>query len=119
MLKNDCKNDPSKKVTLIKEIVNSISIIPDQIKRAVYIKECSKLLEVSESILVKEISTLKSRNKSIRFNNNDKDEKQASLKNKKPLKYNSEHQERNIIRFLICYGDKYLQFDEDNSDLEK
>ena len=119
LLKKDCKNDPSKKVTLIKEIVNSISIIPDQIKRAVYIKECSKLLEVSESILVKEISTLKSRNKSIRFNNNDKDEKQASLKNKKPLKYNSEHQERNIIRFLICYGDKYLQFDEDNSDLEK
>ena len=51
-------NDPLKKADSIKEIVNSISKIPDPVKRTVYIKECSKLLEIGESVLITELNKL-------------------------------------------------------------
>ncbi len=48
----DSKNDPIQKSKSIKEIVNSIAKIPDPIKRSVYIKECSGLLEMDEAVLM-------------------------------------------------------------------
>lgn len=50
----DSKNDPVKKAGVIKDLVNSISKIGDPIKRTVYIKECSNLLEIDESVLIAE-----------------------------------------------------------------
>ena len=46
LLKEETKNDPTKKAALIKEIVRSIAIIPDQITRAVFINDCSKTLNI-------------------------------------------------------------------------
>ncbi len=48
-------NDPIKRAELITEVVRSISLIPDQITRSVYIKECSKLLDIEENIVLSEI----------------------------------------------------------------
>ena len=59
LLQDECNNDPSKKAELIKEIVRSIAIIPDHITRAVYIKNCSKILQIAESILTQEVARLK------------------------------------------------------------
>jgi DNA primase len=50
--------DPLKKAQSIKEIVSTIAKIPDGIKRAVYIKESSKLLEMDESVLVAELNKI-------------------------------------------------------------
>lgn len=50
----DVKNDPVKKAEVVKEIVESISLIDDAIKRSLYIKECSRLMEISESVLIVE-----------------------------------------------------------------
>lgn len=50
--------DPLKRAESIKEIVSSIAKIPDGIKRAVYIKESSKLLSMDESVLVAELNKL-------------------------------------------------------------
>lgn len=58
VLLDEVKNDPIQKTTVIKDIVNSISLIPDNIARSVYIKECSQLLDVNEQILINEINTL-------------------------------------------------------------
>ena len=58
-MQDECNNDPSKKAELIKEIVRSIAIIPDHITRAVYIKNCSKILQIAESILTQEVARLK------------------------------------------------------------
>jgi DNA primase len=54
LLSEDAANDPIKKAGMIKEIVESISIIPDPVQRSVYIKETSSLLEISESVLLAE-----------------------------------------------------------------
>lgn len=54
ILLEEAQNDPIKRADLIKEIVASISIIPDAIARSVYIKQCSKDLEITEDILIAE-----------------------------------------------------------------
>lgn len=47
-------NDPIKRAEVIKDIVESISKVPDAIKRSVFFRECSKLLEIDEQILISE-----------------------------------------------------------------
>ena len=59
LLQEETKNDPTKKAALIKEIVRSIAIIPDHITRAVFIKDCSKTLQISEAILTQEVARVK------------------------------------------------------------
>lgn len=63
---NEAKGDPVKKATTIRAIVESISQIPDPIKRTVYIKESSVLLDIDESVLMTELNKiiLKARRKS-------------------------------------------------------
>jgi len=58
LLIEETKGDPVKKSGLIKDIVASIAKIPDPIKRSVYLKECSVLLEVDEKALHSETNKL-------------------------------------------------------------
>lgn len=55
LLIKQTENDPIARVRLISDVVHSISVIPDNITRSVYIKECSKLLDVNEEILYTEV----------------------------------------------------------------
>ncbi len=55
LLIDEAGNDPIKRAALITDIVNSISVIPDNIIRSIYIKDCSRLLDVDERILVQEV----------------------------------------------------------------
>lgn len=51
-------NDPVRRASLIGDIVRSIAIIPDNILRAVYVQECSRLLEADEKVLLREVNRL-------------------------------------------------------------
>ncbi len=62
ILLDDTKNDPIKKAALIGDIVRSISVIPDAIPRSVYIKECSKLMDIGEDVLTSEVTKLRKKN---------------------------------------------------------
>ncbi len=54
LLLEDAQGDPIKRSRLVSEIVSSIAVIPDAITRGIYIKECSKLLNVPEDALYSE-----------------------------------------------------------------
>ncbi|MGQ9846732.1 MAG: DNA primase [Bacteroidales bacterium] len=58
ILLKDTAKDPIKRGIAFKEIVKTISLIPDSLLRAIYIKETSKLLQVDEATLHQEIGTL-------------------------------------------------------------
>ncbi len=58
LLSRDASNDPIKKAEAIREIVTSISLIPDAIKRSVYIRESADLMNISESVLVTELNKI-------------------------------------------------------------
>lgn len=63
LLLDEAGNDPVKRANLISDIVRSIAIIPNQVIRAEYVKECSNLLRVEEAMLYHEINKLKSAEK--------------------------------------------------------
>lgn len=54
----DSSHDPIKKAEAIRDIVTSISLIPDPIKRSVYIQETSHLLKIQESVLLSEMNKI-------------------------------------------------------------
>lgn len=56
LLLDEAGNDPIKRANLITDIVSSISVIPDNIIRSVYIKDCSILLDIDERILIQEVN---------------------------------------------------------------
>ncbi len=58
-LKQETQNDPIKRAGVIKDIVENIAIIPDNIIRSIYIKECSGIMEIDESILQQEVNKIR------------------------------------------------------------
>jgi DNA primase len=58
LLSTEASNDPIKKADVIREIVSSIALIPDPIKRSVYIKETSDLLKIQEPVLLTELNKI-------------------------------------------------------------
>lgn len=58
ILMNEAKNDPIKKADLIRDMVTSISKIPDRIQREVYIQECARIMDISEQVLTSTLAQL-------------------------------------------------------------
>ena len=58
MLLDEAQGDPILKSRLVRDIVVSISKIADHIKRELYIKECSRIMDVSEASLFRELSQI-------------------------------------------------------------
>ncbi len=52
----DAEKDPMKRAELIKDIIQSISVIPEAITRDIYIKDCGQLLRIEEKLLVSEVA---------------------------------------------------------------
>ena len=119
LLFKDVKNDPIKRAELIKDIVQTISLIPDAIIRSEYVKECSAILEVSEQNLINELN--KNRRKILNKqagesildeNANIKQSvsEQEQLQSGKTEAF-CEPQEKDIIRILLNYGSMLLEVD--------
>ena len=64
LLLNETGDDPLKRAGLIKDIMESVAIIPDSIIRSEYIKICSQLLEKREQELIDEVIKIRNRRKS-------------------------------------------------------
>ena len=62
LLLAETNNDPIKKATLITDIIQSIALIPDNIKRSVYIQDTSNLLNIRERTLIGELNKLRIKN---------------------------------------------------------
>lgn len=58
LLLKDAQNDPIKRAAAIKDIVETVAVIPDPIYRATYIKECSRAIEMAEQTLTNEVNKI-------------------------------------------------------------
>ena len=56
LLLKECKNDPIKRAEMISNMVESITQIPDQIKRTVFIKECAMIMDIDDGVLTSEVA---------------------------------------------------------------
>ncbi|WP_179339727.1 DNA primase [Winogradskyella ludwigii] len=125
LLVKEANNDPIKKAETIRDIVNSIAKIPDQIKREIYIQECARIMDISESVLFTTLAQIN--NKQTQDNNKPKSyiSSNSSDPNEPPFEVfrNEESSrkpkvdvqfelEKKIIEILMLYGDKTEQFDD-------
>ena len=62
ILLKDAKDDPIKRAEVIREVVESIALIPDEIKVSVFIRQCSSLLDIEERILLSELNKIRLNN---------------------------------------------------------
>ena len=121
LLMNEAKNDPIKKADLIRDMVVSISKIPDRIQREIYIQECSRIMDISEQVLVSTLAQL------IQKDVVEIAKKQKSpdvsgqkpfevVKNENPIDVEKVdilyRLERKIIEILLLYGNKTEEFED-------
>ena len=59
ILLKEAGTDPIKRAGIIRDIVESIAKIPDDIKASVFIRECSHLLQVEERMLLTELNKMR------------------------------------------------------------
>ncbi|GHE48108.1 DNA primase [Sphingobacterium griseoflavum] len=59
ILLKDTGGDPIKRAEVIREVVQSIALIPDEIKVSVFIQQCSRLLEIEERVLLTELNKMR------------------------------------------------------------
>ncbi|MCG8411689.1 MAG: DNA primase [Bacteroidales bacterium] len=124
LLSKEAKSDPVKKANLISDIVRSISVIPENITRTVYIKECSSILNINEKVLYGEINKIRRRTYEKEYKRSlspDSTFQQASPSVPSFVSdIYSEAQEKELIRLLLLYGDKTLYtYQEDKYDDER
>ena len=113
-LNKDFKDDEDKKVSLIKNILKSISLIPDTLKQEIYIKKLSAVLEIDESSLFRSFSNIgvsKSLNRSSKNLNNSKIYKVEASDQRHTSSYIYQL-ERQIISILLKYGVEEIQFED-------
>jgi len=110
----DFHNDEDKKVGLIKDILRSITLIPDSLKQEVYIKKLSSILKIDEASLFRSFANIKT-NKSLKKSS-------RKLYKSKIVKVQSSEKEstssyiyqleRQIISILLKYGAEEILFED-------
>ena len=115
LLLKESLDDTVKKSSAIKDIVISISKIPDLIQQEIFVKKCSELMNVSEDVLFNVIEQEKNKNR-FRKKNNDIFKKPFELientSNRKKNDLEITYLEKQIIHILLCYGEEEAFFDE-------
>ncbi|MBU2061451.1 MAG: DNA primase [Bacteroidetes bacterium] len=118
-LMDEAKNDPIKKADLIRDMVTSISKIPDRIQREVYIQECSRIMDISEQVLVSTLAQLSQKDVAEIEKKHKQDQGKKAfdvVKNDEQVEAQKVdilyRLERKIIEILLLYGDKTEEFED-------
>ncbi len=113
VLISDTKNDPIKKANMITDIVRSVAVIPDGIKRSVYLKECSLILSVDEAVLYSEVNKIRQRRREQNWKKARSQPDQLVVPEQPTVPsivqdIYSEVEEREVIYFLLKFGNHDL-----------
>ena len=113
LLSEEAQNDPTKRSEMVLQIVQSIAVIPDIIKRQVYIKDTATLLALPEEVLTRKVAEIRKREveNNKRTNNTQEDKSTTTIVENQQEEQNLTHKERNIlnlIQVLIRYGERIL-----------
>jgi DNA primase len=117
LLMDEAKNDPVKKAGLIRDMVTSISKIPDRIQREIYIQECSRIMDISEQVLISTLAQLIQK-ETIETGKKLKQEQKSFeiIKNETEVAVEKidilNQLERKIIEILLLYGHKTVEFED-------
>ena len=129
LLMQEAQNDPIKKAETIRDMVESISKIPDLIKREVYVRECATIMDISEQVL---FSTLAQILKKDFYEGQKVERKQSTMQvvqtpeeTQKRTINRLEVLEHDLIKILLSKGNEDCVFtdtilvEEENGDLKE
>ena len=123
LLLQDAEGDPIRKAALIGDMVQSIAQIPDPIQRSVYVKECARIMDIDENILISEVA----RKRLTTSGDREADEflrRQAAQRQREAAQPEVEYVrkveagsgfealEREIVKYLLKYGHCSFDFKE-------
>jgi len=109
ILFENSKDDPILKAKTINEIVTSISTIPDRIKQEIYVKHCSKIMDVSEDVLFNSLAQLSKNEVAYLSKRNISKIKKTPKNIKVDILFELE---KKIIEILLLYGTQKEKFEE-------
>ena len=128
LLLGEAQNDPMRRTEAIRDMVQSLSLIEDNIKRAEYIRYCSEIMSINEEILAVDVAQKRS---DVRGNR----EAQEFLRRQQTQSGGAtnvlqsmsgvesggttiETLERDLAKYLIKYGHLYFDLiDEDSNNV--
>ena len=115
LLLKDAENDPIKRGQVIRDIVETISVIPDSIFRITYVKECSRILDMPEQTLTNELNKIlrAKLKKTLGIEDNVVPEtdtttspkQEETVEDQLPAGY---YQERELVKLLLMYGKEMI-----------
>ena len=127
LLLRDAGRDPIKRAEIISDMVQSIILVPDTIQRSVFTKECARIMDVDENMLISEVA----RKRAIQSGDRETEEfirrEQAKIRREqqmattadattlqRPLSAGSSEDalEREIIKYLLKAGHKNFEVKE-------
>ncbi len=120
ILLKEAKNDPIKRAGLIKEIVQSIAVIPDGIYRSVYVRECSSIMNIPEQTLMNELNKSLRKKYSERYKGQGFEHVEVETEQAEPQfkpeedVFSADNQEKEIVRLLLNYGNRDIIFETEN-----
>ena len=117
LLASEAKDDPLKKAETIRDMVVSVSKIPDLIKQEVYIKECSRIMDISEEVLFNTLAQIlqKDKREASRKSTQQKVESMGVVSAERQAAPKVDVQfelERKIIELLLLYGTVEEEFED-------
>ncbi|GAB3933156.1 DNA primase [Mucilaginibacter myungsuensis] len=116
ILLKEAGKDPILRAGVIREVVESIAKIPDSIKASVFIKECSRVMQIDERALLTELNKMRQ----AKMRKNDQPDSFQTPYEDAPIateiertatEADGETQEKEIIRLLLLYGNKMIDWD--------
>lgn len=146
VLKQSAGNDPVKKAELINDIVGSIAVIDDAIKRQVYCRECAGIFDIDEQTIIQAVNKVRQKNSVDRYKQENNFQQEAQpveydipieamlppdlVETKEQPDHTKENleilrrieaQEYDLIRILLNYGlymveTSHVEYDEENNE---
>ena len=130
LLLSEVKNDPIGRAAMITDIVGSIAVIPDEIVRSQYIRECSRLTDSDEQMIAREVMCRRvdmlegsagrevlqnmERKESYKRRKQQEEEEQSLLAEriKESMPSPTDELERELVVYLLKYGNKDFYFQQ-------
>src|SRR5690606_35904690 len=116
ILLEEAQDNPIKKAELIRDIIHSISLIPNIIQRELYIQEAAKIMDVREEVLFKELG------QNLQRKQKENREKKQSETTPPPMEVVKENLiavnpreivEEEVIKLILQYGDLIVELKDD------
>ncbi|MDF0708059.1 DNA primase [Flagellimonas okinawensis] len=115
LLAEEAANDPIKRADTVRDIVNSISKIPDRIRQEIYVQECAKIMQISEEVLYNTLAQIDKKHQTDAAKKEKQERKTFEVvKNDAVVeKVDVQYElERKIIEVLLLYGNQKQEFED-------